>query len=172
WPSGGRDVVGGRCEGSCGGGRSVGAIAIPEINCGENRLPLTELSNLEMFAEGQGLLLIGRAETDAIEPIGYVEHPIIDDLEKGLTVVNEERHVVRTHLEHDLSAFELAIRPVTEARIEKASVMRTQLSTGRFIGHHLGGIVWRHADPFLGGEDVEFLRFEKQTVLAMPVQWL
>ena len=50
-----------------------------------------------MLAEGQGLLLIGRAETDAIEPIGYVEHPIIEDLEKRLAVMDEEGNVVRTH---------------------------------------------------------------------------
>ena len=79
---------------------------------------MTELSNLEMFAEGQGLLLIGRAETDAVEPIGYVEHPIIDDLEKGLPVMDEERHIVRTHFKHHLGPFDLAVRAIAETWME------------------------------------------------------
>jgi hypothetical protein len=122
-----------------------------------------------MLAEGQGLLLIGRAETDPIQPIGHVEHPIIYDLEKSLTVVDEERHVMGTHLEHDLGAFDLAIRSIAEARIEEAGVMGAEFSAGRLIGHHFSGIVGRHADPFFGGENVKFLRLEQQAVLAMSV---
>ena len=50
------------------------------------------------------MLLIGRAETDAIEPIGYVEHPIIHDLKKCLTIMNEKGDIVRAHLEGAIAA--------------------------------------------------------------------
>ena len=96
----------------------MGAIGVSGNVVGRVRL-----SGLEMLAEGQGLLLIGRAKTDAIEPIGYVEHPIIHDLKKCLTVMNEKGDIVRAHLEHDLRAFEAAVRSIPEAGIEEAGIV-------------------------------------------------
>ena len=127
-------------------------------------------SCLEMLAESQGLLLIGRAETDAVEPLRHVEHPIIDDFKKRLTVMDEEGDVVRAYFEHHLGTLELAVGSVAESRIEESGVMRSEFAAGRFIGNHLSGIIRRHTNPFFRRKDVKLFRFEEQTVLPMPVE--
>jgi len=78
-----------------------------------------------MLAQRQGLLLIGRAETDPIQLVRHVEHPIIDHFKKSLTIVNEKRHVVWAYFKYNLRAFEFTIRSIPKARVEKPRIMCT-----------------------------------------------
>ncbi|SLM46598.1 protein of unknown function [Nitrospira japonica] len=135
-------------------------------------VPLHYTLYLEMFAERERLPLIGRAQADAVQAARHVEHAIIDDLEEGLAVVNQERDIVGPHLQHHLRAGDLAVRPVSESRIEETRVMGAQFSASRLVGHHFCRIVRRNADAFFGSQNVELFRLQQQAVLAMPVQGL
>ena len=123
-----------------------------------------------MLAEGQGLRFIGRAETDAVQPIGNVKHRIIDDFKKGLPVVNKEGDVVRAHLKDDLCAFEFPVGSITKSRIEKAGVVRAEFPAGGFVRNKIEALLALNTDPFFRGKDVKFFRFQQETVLAVPVQ--
>ncbi len=50
--------------------------------------------------------------------------------------------------------------------------MRPQLAAGRFVGHHLGGIARRDADPLLGGQDIELFGLQEQASAAVAADGL
>ena len=54
--------------------------------------------NLKMFAQGKTLALIRGSECHAIELAGVCEHPVVYNLEKGLSIMDQERHVVGSDL--------------------------------------------------------------------------
>jgi hypothetical protein len=86
--------------------------------------------------------------------------------------MDQERDIVGADFQHHLRPFDLTFRSIPEARIEESGIVGAQFSAGRFIGDHLGGVAGRHADPFLGGEDVKLFRLQKQAVMAMAVERL
>src|SRR5438046_9234326 len=65
------------------------------------------------------------------------------------------------YLQDNGSARQIA-RAIAESRIEEPGVMGPKLSARGFVGHHLGGIIGRNADPFFRAEDIKFLGLEEQ----------
>src|SRR5881296_847970 len=114
---------------------------------------------LEQLAQRQPLELVRRADPFPIHLFGPLLHPLEEHLEEGLAVVDQERHVVRPHLQDDGRAVQVS-GAVPEAGIEEAGVVRAQFADGGFVGDHLRGIVRRHPDALLRQEDVELLRLQ------------
>jgi hypothetical protein len=112
-----------------------------------------------MFAEGEALSLVGRSQGGAVQLRGEPVHAVIDYFEEGLPVVNQKGHVVWAYFKDDLRAAEFAV-PIPESWIEKTGIVGPKLSTGRFIGDHFRRVAWRNPDSFLGGQDIELLRFQ------------
>jgi hypothetical protein len=80
------------------------------------------LLNLKVFAQGQTLALIRGSECRAIELTGACEHPVVYNLEKGLSIMDQEGHVVGADLQDHLGAVQLAAA-VPKSRIEKSGVV-------------------------------------------------
>ena len=75
-----------------------------------------------MFAQGKTLALIRGSESRAIELTGACEHPVVYNLKKGLSIMDEEGHVVGADLQDYLGAVQLTAA-VPESRIEKSGVV-------------------------------------------------
>src|SRR5712692_8895370 len=58
----------------------------------------------ELFAQRQGLVLIGRTEADAVETVGPLRDALEPHLERRLTVVQHERHLASPHFHDDLGS--------------------------------------------------------------------
>src|SRR5439155_22389857 len=86
----------------------------------------------EVLAEGQGLPLVGRADPDAIDPLGSRAQTLEQDLERRLAVVDHERHLARPHLHDHLGAQNRPVAPaesgVEEARVVRANARKTPQS--------------------------------------------
>jgi hypothetical protein len=75
-----------------------------------------------MLAQGQTLALIRGPECCAIELTGACEHPVVYNLKKGLSIMDQEGHVVGADLQDHLGAVQLAAA-VSKSRVEKPGVM-------------------------------------------------
>ena len=60
--------------------------------------------DLKMFAQGKTLALIRGPESRAIELTGACEHPVVYNLKKCLSIMDQEGHVVGADLQYHLSA--------------------------------------------------------------------
>ena len=78
--------------------------------------------DLKMFAQGQTLTLIRGPECRAIELAGAREHPVVYNLKKGLSIMDQEGHIVGADLQDYLGAVQLAAA-VPKPRIEKPGVV-------------------------------------------------
>src|SRR5215475_6808966 len=123
-----------------------------------------------MFAEGQPLALVGRSEGCAIQLGRNIQHPVVYNLEEGLTIMDQKRNIVWTDFQYHLSSVYFAA-PKTKAGIEEPRIMGPEFPAGRFVSNHLGRIARGHADPFFRSKDIELFRLQQETVLAMPIQW-
>src|SRR2546425_6352773 len=81
----------------------------------------------KLFTQGQGLMLIGRAEADAVEALRAGRDTLEPDLERRLTVVQHERHLAGPHFHHDLGPEHRAVT-VAESGIEEPGVVRANLA--------------------------------------------
>ena len=68
------------------------------------------------------MALIRGSECRAIELTGACEHPVVYNLKKGLSIMDQEGHVVGADLQDHLGAVQLAA-PVPKSRIKKTSVV-------------------------------------------------
>ena len=80
------------------------------------------LLNLKMFAQGKTLALIRGPECGAIELTGACEHPVVYNLKKSLSIMDEEGHVVRADLQYHLGAVQLAAT-ISESRVEESGIV-------------------------------------------------
>jgi hypothetical protein len=75
-----------------------------------------------MFAQGQTLALIRGPECRAIELTGARDHPVVYNLKEGLSIMDQEGHVVGADFQDHLSAMQLTTA-VPKSRIEKPGVV-------------------------------------------------
>ena len=68
------------------------------------------------------MALIRGSECRAIELTGACEQPVVYNLKKGLSIMDQEGHVVGADLQDHLGAVQLAA-PVPKSRIKKPSVV-------------------------------------------------
>src|SRR5207249_12329883 len=61
-------------------------------------------STAKVFTEGQGLVLIRGAQADPVDPFRPRPEPLEPDLERGLAVVDQERHLPGPHFHNHLRA--------------------------------------------------------------------
>ncbi len=114
-----------------------------------------------MLGELQALRLVGRADALPIELIRPRQHVLEDEAADRLPVLQNERHLARAHFQH--GARPAPAGPgIAETGVEEAGVMDAEFADERVERHHLGGVVGRHLDGLLGGEDVELVRVEDQ----------
>ena len=125
--------------------------------------------HLKMFAQGQTLALIRGPECGAIELTGACEHPVVYNLKKCLSIMDQEGHVVGADFQDHLGAVQLAAA-LSESRIEKSCVVGAQFATGCFEGNHFGCVARGNTNPFFRCETVKLIRFQEETILAVPVQ--
>jgi len=78
--------------------------------------------DLEVFAQSQALALIRRPERRAVELIGKCGHPVVHNLKEGLSIVDQEGHIVRADLQDHLGAVQLAAA-IPKSRVEKSGVV-------------------------------------------------
>ena len=95
----------------------------------------------------------------AVEPVGPGDQPLVDEAADDLAVLDQERHLVRAHLEHGAAAGSAGLGRA-EAGIEEAGVMHPELADKGVVGQHLGGVVGRHDDRLARREDVEIVGVE------------
>jgi hypothetical protein len=108
----------------------------------------------EVLCQFQSLRLVIRANRLAIEPCGSGEHPLVDQAADDLTMLENERHLARTHFKHGARATTTGVR-MAEARIEK---------TGTTVLSRCSPSVWVGGSPIIG------LNSLKQAILlAMAV---
>ena len=122
-----------------------------------------------MFAQGQALALIRGPEGRAIELTGTREHPVVYNLEEGLSIMDQEGHVVGADFQDHLGAVQFAAA-VPESWIEKPGIVGQLLATGCFEGDHFGRVAGGHANSFFRRENIKFLRFQEEAVLAVAVE--
>ena len=77
---------------------------------------------LKMFAQGQTLALVRGPESRAIELTGARDHPVVYNLKKCLSIVDEEGYVVGADLQDHLSAVQFTVA-VSKSRIKKPGVV-------------------------------------------------
>src|SRR6516165_10257058 len=112
-----------------------------------------------MLRQRQSLALIGRADGAAVELVGPGDQAFVDEAAEDLTVLDQERHLVRAHFEHRTAAGTAALGGA-KTGIEETGEMDAELADKGVIGKHLGGMVGRYHDRLAGGEDVEIVRVE------------
>src|SRR5262249_49923378 len=108
-------------------------------------------SHLEVLAELQALRLIVRPDAHAIERVGPRQHPLEYQAADDLAVLQDERHLARTHLQH--RAGTLPTRTgVAKTGVEEARIVHAEFADQRIEWHHLGRVVGRHLHCFFGRE--------------------
>src|SRR5712671_487835 len=107
----------------------------------------------KVLGQLQALGLVIRTDAPAIEGIGPRQHVFVDQATDDLTVLDNEWHLVGTHLQHRAGATP-AGAGITEPWIEEARVMYAKFADQRIERNHFGGIIGRHLDGFLGRQDV------------------
>src|SRR5213083_683082 len=83
-------------------------------------------STAEVFAEGQGLVLVGGAQADPVDALRARPQALEPNLERGLAVIDQERHLPGPHLHHHLRAQHAPVAKA-EAGVEEASVVGADL---------------------------------------------
>src|SRR5688572_5494505 len=126
---------------------------------------------LEVLGELQALRLVVRGEVAAVDQLWRRRELLVDEAADGLPVLQDEWHLVRTHLEHGARAGTAGLG-MPEPRIEEARVVHTELADQRIERHHLGRLVGRHLYGFLRGENVELVGIEDQPLLAAHIDRL
>ena len=81
-----------------------------------------------------------------------------------LTVLEDERHLARAHLEHGARTF-AAGAGIAEPGIEEAGIVDAEFADQWIERHHFGRIVGRHLHRFLRCKDVELVRIEDQALV-------
>src|SRR5918996_5650679 len=99
--------------------------------------------SLEVLAQAQRLVLVGRPEPHTVDTPGAAAQPLEPDLERRLAIVDQERHLPRPYFHNNLGAKDAPV-PEAEAGIEEPRVMRTNLARAGVIDHHLGGELGGH----------------------------
>src|SRR3984957_4781648 len=122
-------------------------------------------SNPEMLGEFQALRLIVRADALAVHRIRPPQHFLIDQAADDLAMLENERHFARAHFQHRTRAF-AAGAGITEAGIEEARIVHAEFTDQRIERHHLGGIIRRHLNGFLGGQNVELAGIENEAAIG------
>src|SRR5215831_6330424 len=128
-------------------------------------------SPAKMLGQLQALRLVVRADAPAIEGLGPRQHMFVDETTDDLTVLDDEWHLVGAHLEHRAGAAPACAR-ITEPRIEEARIVDAKFANQWIEWNHLGGVIGRHLDGFLGRQDVELVRIKYQATVAPRPDWL
>ncbi len=82
---------------------------------------------LELLGEHEALALVRRADVAAVEPVGNVGEPLVDQPAHDLAVLDDEGHLVRAHLKHRARPRPAGVG-VAEAGIEEPGVMDAELA--------------------------------------------
>src|SRR5262249_48443647 len=128
-------------------------------------------SSTKMLGQLEALCLVIRTDAAAIESIGPRQHMFVDQAADDLAVLDNERHLVGTHLQYRARATPACAR-ITKPRIEKARVMDAEFADQRIKRNHLGGVIGRHLDGFLGCQDVKLIGIENQAAVVPCPDWL
>ena len=105
-----------------------------------------------------------RADALAVELVGNLGEPVIDEASDDLPILQDEGNVEAPHLEHGLGAGRLAFG-IAEARIEEAGIVHAVLPDQRIERRHLRYIGRRHRYALLRGKDVELMRIEHEALV-------
>ncbi len=114
----------------------------------------------EMLRQLQPLVLVVRGLARAVELISRVGELFEHQPTDRLAVLEQERDVAGTHLEHGARC-RASVRSLPEPRIEKAGVMDAELADRRVDRRHLGGEVGpgRHsAQPAIPGRGFKVIK--------------
>src|SRR5215831_6174295 len=128
-------------------------------------------SSTKMLGQLEALCLVIRTDAAAIESIGPRQHAFIDQAAHDLALLDDEWHLMGTHLQHRAGTVPACAR-VTEAWIEEASIVDAKFAHQRIKRNHFGCIIGRHLDSFLRGQDVEFAGIENQAAVVPCPDWL
>ena len=93
-----------------------------------------------MLRQRQALALVGGADRAAVELVGPGDQPLVQHAADHLAVLDQERHLVRAHLQDGAAAAALGLGRA-EAGIEEPGVMHPELADEGVVGDHLGGMV-------------------------------
>src|ERR1700761_6728037 len=97
----------------------------------------------EMLRQLPPLRLIVRADALAVHRIRPRKHLLVDETADDLAVLEDERHLARTHFEDGARAA-AARAGIAKAGIEEAGIVNAELADQRIERHHLGGAIGWH----------------------------
>ena len=118
-----------------------------------------------MLAQLQALGLVVRADALAVHGVGPRQHFLVDQAADDLAVFEDERHFARAHFQHRARALP-AGAGIAETGIEEAGIMHAEFADQRIERHHLRGVIRRHLDGFLRGENVELAGIENEAAVG------
>src|ERR1019366_6333030 len=122
-------------------------------------------SRPKMLGKLQSLRLVVGADALTVHGVGPRQHFFVDQAADDLAMLEDERHLARAHFQHGAGA--LPAGPgIAEAGIEEAGIMHAEFADQGIERHHLGGVVRRHLDGLLGGENIKLAGIEDQTAVA------
>src|SRR5277367_2271889 len=119
----------------------------------------------EVLRKLQALRLIVRTDALTVHRIGPSQHFFVDQAADDLAVLENERHFARAHFQYRTRTF-AAGAGIAEAGIEEARIVHAEFADQRIERHHLGGVIRRHLDGFLGGQDVELTGIENEAAVG------
>src|SRR5262249_32150644 len=119
----------------------------------------------EVLAQGQGLVLVRRGQPGTVHSFGRTAQPLAPHLEKGLAVVDENRHSPGTHLHHPPGSEHAALAEA-DPRVEEARVVSANLPRPGVVDHHLRRVRGGDPDALPGDEDMKAVRLEDERVAS------
>src|SRR5277367_1815461 len=119
----------------------------------------------EVLRKLQALRLIVRTDALTVHRIGPSQHFFVDQAADDLAVLENERYFARAHFQYRTRTF-AAGAGIAEAGIEEAGIVHAEFADQRIERHHLGGVVRRHLDGFLRGQNVELAGIEDQAAVG------
>src|SRR4051812_26957707 len=84
-------------------------------------------SGPEMLRELERLRLVVRADAGAVERLRPLHHLLVDQPAYDLAVLEDERHLARTHLQHGARTLAAGAR-IAEARVEESRIVHAELA--------------------------------------------